>query len=93
MFYYLFMSLIEDEESQKKGIVIIIYNMGDFSFDQFDRFGLQISARSLLDTPMKIVSMHHCFRDGRLRFILNFIFNLLGSELQARIKLHQGTLR
>jgi hypothetical protein len=87
------MSLMEDEESQKKGIVIIIYAMGDFSFDQFDRFGLHMSARSLLDTPMKIVSMHHCFSDGRFRFLIKFVLNLLESEVQARIKLHQGTRR
>jgi hypothetical protein len=93
MFYYIVMSLIEDEESQKKGIVIINYDMGDFSFDQFDRFGLQISARSLLDTPMKMVSMHHCFSDGRFRFIVKFVLNLLGLDMQARVKLHQGTFR
>jgi hypothetical protein len=86
--FYMFCTL--DEESEKKGIVMIAWNTGEVSLNTFDPRLLSVMKQCKDSNPARTRSIHHCFCDGSIHFILNSFLISADRDLQARVKIHQG---
>jgi hypothetical protein len=87
---YIFGTL--DEESEKKGIVVIGWNPGEVSLNTFDPRPLSVMKKFKDSNPVRIRSVHHCFCDGSIHFILNSLLVSADRDHQARVRIHQGKL-
>jgi hypothetical protein len=86
------MSAVEDEETQKKGIAGIIYNVGDFMHDKTNPKTLSQGISVQHSLPFKTCSLHHCFNDSAFRFIVNITMYFFSEEARATAKMHHGTV-
>lgn len=78
------MSAVEDEDTQKKGIVNIIYNVGNRQFTKKD-MNLMMDASFLNDSmPIRYASMHFCFDNPKLRTPMSLIQYVVGTEARIR---------
>ena len=89
--YYVIMSALEDEETQRKGITIILYNVGDFNPRKTDLRTVSQGGWLLATIPMKACSLHHCFSDQKVRRVINFSMRFFSDDARARCKVHCGT--
>jgi hypothetical protein len=106
LFFYLAMSLCEDEENQKRGIVVVIYAVdsicspsfevlysSDFQHRQSSLFflrGLTLLAQSL---PIQMGSFHYCCNGApQTRVISNvMLYHLAGTQIWDLSRIHYGT--
>jgi hypothetical protein len=88
--YYILMSAVEDEETQKKGGAVVIYNVGDFMHDKTNPKTLSQGCWIQHSLPFKTCSLHHCFNDSAFRFIVNITMRFFSEEARARAKMHHG---
>lgn len=89
--YYILMSAIEDEETQKRGVAAIIYNVGDFMKGKTNPKTLYQGCWIQNSLPFKMCSLHHCFNDRAFRFIVNITMYFFSEEAKAKAKMHHGT--
>jgi hypothetical protein len=89
--YYLLMAASKDEETQKRGMVGILVNVGK---DRVVTFGPSVDrklpslTRSL---PLRWAAFHFCVNDAgsSARLAIEMVM-LLKSHLRARFKKHEG---
>lgn len=83
------MAALEDEETQKRGFVIIAYYVG--SRKQVDRRGSYNIARlSSWMLPMRAVGLHGCTDDPRQRTLMNLTVMIIGTNMRFRSRIHFG---
>lgn len=88
-FMYIIQSAIEDELTQKRGMVFLFYLVGAKSLF-FDR-ELNNSVSYLLEClPFRLSAVHICFDDPRLRMIKALLMITLGSSRRVRVRIHDG---
>jgi hypothetical protein len=86
------MSAVEDEATQKRGVVVIVYNVGDSSMHgKTDPRALYQGCWIPHSLPFKMCSLHHCFNDSAFRFVVNITMHFYSEEAKARAKMHYGT--
>lgn len=87
---YLLCSAVDnDEETQRKGIVMVAYFVGKF-VGQFNN-GLLQKLNSLLDwCPVKYRGFHMCFNDPMLKAWMPLAMLLMGKEMRLRLRIHDG---
>jgi hypothetical protein len=83
------MAALEDEETQKAGIVMVGYNMGpNRIMDRKAAFSVQSVKRHL---PCRIGSIHYCYDDFRFRPMMTVAMLIMGPVNRVRFRAHYGT--
>ena len=79
-----------DEETQKKGIVILVYMLGETTvkFDPHGAWHISALSRCL---PPRISSIHVCVNDSRLSPLIGLGLMASGSYSRLRYRYHHGT--
>jgi hypothetical protein len=90
--FYILMSAMEDEESERKGLAVLIYNVGEFIPGKTDPKTLYQGCLIQAAVPLRTCSLHHCFNDSAFRFIINITMHFFTEEARARAKVHHGRL-
>jgi hypothetical protein len=89
--YYTIMSCLEDEETQCKGVTLIIYGVGGIEPCSADFQFVSHGAWSVSALPHRVVSLHYCFSDPIFRQFINFCLPLFPQTARARSKVHCGS--
>ena len=85
------MATLENEDAQIHGIVDINYCVGLSSFEkQFPEL-MKEGGQILNMLPYRIVGLHFCYDDVRLRPALNFVQMICARHTRLRIKFHYGS--
>jgi hypothetical protein len=86
--WYMLSNCLRDEETQKKGIVVVVNAMGH-SKDNLDVMRKIHWCREGL--PKRVVGLHHCTSDDSLKpFLVSVRMYLLNKQLRSRLRPHQG---
>jgi hypothetical protein len=88
--FYLFMSLVESEETQKKGSVVIFYTVGRFK-EKNNGNNLAQQGKCILSLPHHWASIQICCDDYRQYTILRALFHVMSAHSAARIRVQYGT--
>ncbi len=86
------MTAVEEEETQKRGMVGLFYFVGATSFE-FDRKVVEVNNRLsglLKCLPFKFTAMHICFDDPRLSMIKSLLMLTMGRDSRVRLRIHVG---
>jgi hypothetical protein len=88
--WYVFTTTLRDEETQKKGIVMVVYNTGTVPKAEEMKVMSRIHyARSGI--PKKVVGAHYCYSDASLRPFVAGIRLFMEKEMRNRLRAHYGT--
>ncbi|KAL3939101.1 MAG: hypothetical protein SGARI_001493 [Bacillariaceae sp.] len=88
-FWYLGSVAAEDAETQRKGVVIVQYNVGVQKMASRDVvYGL---ARVLKALPLRAASIHACVSDSRVKAAATIAALLIGSNNTVRFRCHSGS--
>ena len=85
-------TIIQDEDSQRNGVVITILNVGP------DRMGLEqvpfirIIHRIREAVPIRLMGAHYCYDDPIIYSLMFVVTMFLGKRLRPRFKAHYGTI-
>jgi hypothetical protein len=91
--FYIFMSFTQDEEVQKKGVVLVAYMVGSVSLMRIDRSLIKQSTKLTSVIPLRIGSLHRCYSDNRLSPLLNFAAFKDNTFTRTRTRTHKGKER
>jgi hypothetical protein len=86
---YVMLSAAEDEETQRRGVVIINYYIGPLSI-RLDPERMTEGAALMHWAPLRIVSIHQCLNDPLLRAVASILLLGAGREQRARVRVHGG---
>jgi hypothetical protein len=81
---------MEDPLIERNGIVVIMYNVGNYSIvDHFDRKAMNLLLQFAFQClPMRVAGVHHCYTSKVYSIVLPFILFFLGKDVRARHRLH-----
>jgi hypothetical protein len=85
------MALLEDEDTQIKGIVDVLYSRGTADSQPNLSDFLTLGAFMLINLPVRISALHFCFGDPRLRAFMSWIQMVAGKQPRLRCRTHYGT--
>ncbi|KAG7368545.1 hypothetical protein IV203_031288 [Nitzschia inconspicua] len=89
--YYILMSAMEDEETQKRGIVYVVYNVEPKSPLANDpRIYLNVY-QLLPQIPVLMMGAHYCVQDSYLRQFMSSIRVAMSREVRLRSRVHYGS--
>jgi hypothetical protein len=84
-------ALGQDEDTQKKGIVNLVYSVGVGRITMKLDEEVFLNAYKFTDClPIRIVAMHYCFNDAKLRPVMSFIQLACGKHTRLRFRAHYG---
>jgi len=87
-FWYMAMAALEDEEAQRKGLVMVSYAIDNTV--QGRSVALQISS-VLSALPMRVVGVHVCVNDPTVQALAKVLSLVFESRFRLRIRIHSGT--
>ena len=92
------MACMKDEESQRKGVVIVAYNFGSTitlgnktSNKKSTPQRIWYNAQTLKNMPFRIVSFHVCYDNALFGKTIGLVMTLLGTKDRIRFRTHFGT--
>eukprot|EP00980_Cylindrotheca_fusiformis_P023832 scaffold11041_cov117-Cylindrotheca_fusiformis.AAC.5 len=88
------MVALRDEETQKKGLVLIVHRVGNDGLHPKDNSSFAWKTMHLMGRvlPMKIAGHHVCSSPSSgLRFYFSFVTRFFASTVIARTRFHEGT--
>jgi hypothetical protein len=89
VFFFFLLKVAEDEETQKRGMVLMAYFVGQFSLP-FDP-ELHIKSRAMLaSTPLRVCAVHFCAGNSILRTFAAALTLTLGEKDRKRLRVHDG---
>jgi hypothetical protein len=88
MFYYMVMTAIRDVATQKNGLVFIGYNMEKTCV--VDRTAAWCVSQMRKILPMRIIGMHYCYDDFRMRPMMAVAMLVMGGANRVRFRAHYG---
>ena len=91
---YIAMSMLEDEETQRRGFVVLAYYVGDLQYDG-ERNKIFSGAVNILQwLPVRVASVHYCFSHPLIKPVASLFQSLMLSRLRqgARMRAHHGRL-
>jgi hypothetical protein len=86
---YIMMSACEDEETQKRGVVAVIYYVGQLAGEFNHQLNKRL-AKFPKFLPYRLSGYHICFDDPRLRAWKPLAMLLMGRSLRVRLRIHDG---
>lgn len=87
-FWYLIASALEDDETQRRGVIIISYSVG--TSKALEREGAWNIARLSFTIPMRVVGIHGCSDDPKQRLVMALVQVVIGTYLRVRSRIHSG---
>jgi len=92
--YYLYMIALKSEETQLRGMIIVVYNLGNFQ-EQLNGVGFTEYTIQGLAIPLHFAGVHYCTEDiaqyGQARNFLNFLSVHPPSWARSRFQMHHGS--
>jgi hypothetical protein len=82
------MTALEDPETQKAGLVLVGYNMGEKR--AMDRQAVWAIQRLRKVLPMRVVGMHYCYDDFKFRPMMTVAMLVMGAMNRVRFRAHYG---
>eukprot|EP00339_Tiarina_fusa_P026309 CAMPEP_0117083640 /NCGR_PEP_ID=MMETSP0472-20121206/58883_1 /TAXON_ID=693140 ORGANISM="Tiarina fusus, Strain LIS" /NCGR_SAMPLE_ID=MMETSP0472 /ASSEMBLY_ACC=CAM_ASM_000603 /LENGTH=579 /DNA_ID=CAMNT_0004812337 /DNA_START=121 /DNA_END=1861 /DNA_ORIENTATION=+ len=89
-FYYMVMTAMHDVSTQINGLIFIGYNMGKYR--KVDRTAAWCVSQMRKVLPMRIVGMHYCYDDFRMRAMMTVAMLVMGGTNRVRFRGHYGDL-
>lgn len=87
-FMYIIMLALQDAETQKNGFVMIGINTGkDRVLDRGAAWAIQKISRNI---PMRMVTIHFCYDDFKLRPMMTVAMLVMGVRRRIRFRAHYG---
>jgi hypothetical protein len=84
-------SLADDEETQKKGVVFVSYNLDMPERPDESRRGViwsnSVIAQSL---PIRVTGFHYCYNSSKAGPFLPLLAHAVGSVIRVRMRTHRG---
>jgi len=91
---YIAMSMLEDEETQRRGFVVLAYYVGDLKYDGESNKMLISGGMGILQwLPVRVASVHYCFSHPLIKPVASLFQSLMLSRLRqgARMRAHHGS--
>jgi hypothetical protein len=88
--FYIFMSILESQEAQIRGIVMLIYTVGRHR-DSSNGIGYVENAKLGLAVPIHYAGLHFCSDDLRQYILLRLAIAVVPAKVRARFKVHLGS--
>jgi hypothetical protein len=86
---YIMVSAAEDEETQRRGVVLINYFIGPLSII-LDPVTVTEGAALMHWVPLRIAGIHQCLNDPLLRAVASLLLLGAGRDRRARVRVHGG---
>ena len=88
---YIWLMLAEDEENQKRGLVLILFQMGSMDVSSASRTLARELPRVLNWLPLRVCALHYCTDNDFVAF--SFRAAVVGgpADVRARHRCHNGT--
>lgn len=86
---YIVLAAAEDEETQKRGLIGMLYFTNALSLIQ--RLNERRGPRLFDWLPIKVAGVHFCYNDPRFRILQALLLLMMGKERRARVRMHEGT--
>ena len=82
-----------DEETDRRGSVIVVLNVGEYKFKNFRPGQFMMTARANEDGPMAGAVVHSCIGNDNkaLKACIDFFTDITNDERKVRMKIHCGT--
>lgn len=87
---YTMMKILQEEETQKKGLVVVVHNTGKIVFREEFQLMRQVN-RTRYAIPDKLVGGHYCYSDPILRPFIAGMKLLMQKDERTRFRTHFGT--
>jgi hypothetical protein len=91
MFLYLMFCAAEDEETQRRGLVFLMYHMGPLVCKPETEFFID-SASSAAWLPIRLSATHWCTDRLLTPMYVRMVMIVAGKDVRARFRLHEGEL-
>lgn len=91
IFWYILNTAAIDEETQKKGMVFVLYNVAS---DWIKRMDVDLFLRILKvrnASPIKLMGAHYCFKDPAFGALINIVNQTVERPIRVRTRMHRGT--
>jgi hypothetical protein len=88
---YMWMILAEDEENQKRGLVLIALKMGSFDLRKGSRALAQEVPRAVSWLPIRTCALHFCTDESFSGVFFRLVVLGMPADSRARIRFHKGT--
>mmetsp|Transcript_37840 Transcript_37840/g.91766 ORF Transcript_37840/g.91766 Transcript_37840/m.91766 type:complete len:571 (-) Transcript_37840:57-1769(-) len=89
--YYTFMSMVESEETQKKGAIAVLYVVGDYYKDKNGGSGLAKLGKLVDSLPIHWAGFHFCCGDMVQFVMIRALVLTFPKHLAAKFRCHKGT--
>jgi hypothetical protein len=83
------MFALRDEETQKRGVVGIAYNVGRGHTK--DREAVWRAAKIVSILPVRFTAVHYCFDDEKIRLLFSLAMFVFNKNARIRCRIHFGT--
>lgn len=84
------MLALKDVETQKNGLIAIIYNVCDTWLNKFPANLFRQVTQLLKSIPLRQPAIHYCYSDPSFGALISLITNSIERNARARTKLHRG---
>jgi hypothetical protein len=89
--WWTMMTILQDEDTQRNGMVGINLNLGPDPIGFEDLAMMRVAHRALSGLPVKVPGLHFCYDDYSLLSLVAFIRCLPGKRMRQQIRSHFGT--
>lgn len=90
--WYVAMSLMQDEEDQKKGVVCVLYHMEELKKDDNLLLAKMGGKYAHLGVPDRVVGAHFCFSHESVRTMATGLQLILNESYRRRFRTHFNSL-
>jgi len=88
--FYTFMSVMESEEAQKAGVVLIFYTVGPYQ-ESKDPSSIATQGKHMMNLPIHFGAIQVCVDDYKQYILLRAFFQLVPAQFAAKVRVHFGT--
>lgn len=90
-FLYSLLTLVEDEENQKRGVVVVLFQLGNVDPRQVNLELARENPGMLKWIPMRVNCLHFCLNDPILETLARITLAGSHPDIRARHRIHAGT--
>ena len=83
--------MMEDEDAQRMGLVMVVYNIGLFHLDEVDPELMKNGSNYTACLPMRFAAVHYCFSDPRLLPAISLARMVVRKNTRLRFRAHYGS--